>query len=390
MKILYINSVVDFGSTGKIVRELSTIKEVESLIVYGRKNAKDVTNTYKVSNDLNTFFSMVSIILFNNELTLNKKSTIEVINKIKEYKPDIVHLNNLHGYYINYKLLFDYLNKTNIKLIWTFHDCWPITGYCSYFDLANCDKYKNGCNNCPIGFAYPYSLFKQNIIKHYKIKKDLFTSNKNLTIITPSIWLKNVVKNSYLKDKPVYVINNGIDLSRFNNDVKKNERFTILFVANYWTKTKGRDELEKIIKNVNDDIDVIIVGEYKNPPKYIKERCTLIKRTNNIDELASIYAKAHLFINPTLEEVLGLVNIEALACGTPVIMYNTGGSPETIDDKTGIVVDKYDYKKMAEEINKQYKNYNFNSLDCIERARLFSIDNMKKEYKKIYKKILNK
>lgn len=390
MKILYINSVVDFGSTGKIVRELSTIKEVESLIVYGRKNAKDVTNTYKVSNDLNTFFSMVSIILFNNELTLNKKSTIEVINKIKEYKPDIVHLNNLHGYYINYKLLFDYLNKTNIKLVWTFHDCWPITGYCSYFDLANCDKYKNGCNNCPIGFAYPYSLFKQNIIKHYKIKNDLFTSNKNLTVITPSNWLKNVVKNSYLKDKPVYVINNGIDLSRFNNDVKKNERFTILFVANYWTKTKGRDELEKIIKNVNDDIDVIIVGEYKNPPKYIKERCTLIKRTNNIDELASLYAKAHLFINPTLEEVLGLVNIEALACGTPVIMYNTGGSPETIDDKTGIVVDKYDYKKMAEEINKQYKNYNFNSLDCVERARLFSIDNMKKEYKKIYEKLLNK
>lgn len=387
MKVLYINSVTDFGSTGKIVSDLASISSVDSLIVYGRKESSK-TNSYKISNSLNTIYSMVSTILFNDETLIDKNSTARLIEKIKEFKPDIIHLHNIHGYYLNYDKLFSYLNTTNIKVVWTFHDCWPITGYCPYFDLANCNKYKNGCKNCPIHFSYPYSIFKQNISKHYDLKNKLFNLNKNLTIVTPSKWLSSIVKESYLKDKDIRVINNGIDLSKFKSTKEKNKDFSIVFVANYWTKSKGIDELEKIIKNIDKDIKVTIVGSLK-ATSYLNDRCSLISRTSSVEELVDIYSSSHLFINPTLEENLPTVNIEALACGTPVITYNTGGSPEIIDKKTGKVIDKYDYVSMANEINKEHKNYTYKVDDCVNRSKLFSKEIMQENYLKLYKELLN-
>lgn len=389
MRVLFVNSVVDFGSTGRIVRELSKINNIESLIVYGRGKAKDANNTYKISNSLSTLWSMGSTILFNDETLLNKNSTKQLIEKIEEFKPDIVHLHNIHGYYVNYSELFNYLNSKNINIIWTLHDCWSFTGYCPHFDLVNCDKYKSGCANCPTGFTYPYSLFKQNISKHFSLKEKLFTSNSKLTIVTPSKWLKNKVKESFLKDKDIVTIQNGIDLSSFKPGKKKNKEFTILFVANYWTKTKGKEEIEKIVKNIRKEIKVVIIGEFKNVSNYLKDRCILINRTNDISELISLYSKAHLLINPTLEEVLGLVNIEALACGTPVFTYNTGGSPETIDETSGKIVDKYDYKKMATLINQQFNDYTYKATDCINRSKLFTKEKMLDNYWQLYNKILN-
>lgn len=388
MRVLFVNSVVDFGSTGRIVRDLSTIKDVESLIVYGRGKSKDNSNTFIISNPLNTLYSIGSTILFNDETLLNKRSTKKLINKIEEFKPDIIHLHNIHGYYVNYIELFEYINSKDIKLVWTLHDCWPFTGYCPYFDLANCKKYKDNCDNCSIGFTYPYSLFKQNISKHYNIKKEFFTLNKNLTIITPSKWLEDKVRDSYLKDKNILTIHNGIDLNNFKPHYKKENGFNILFVANYWTKSKGINQLEKIIRNIDDDIKVEIVGDI-NASSYLKNRCTLIKRTTSQEELAKIYSKNHLLINPTLEENLPTVNIESLACGTPIITYNTGGSPEIIDKDTGIVVDKYDFKSLAEIINKQKIKYTFNVDKCVERSKMFSSKVMKENYMKLYNELLN-
>lgn len=386
IKVLFINSVYNFGSTGRIVKDLASIKDLDSLVVYGRKDSDDL-NTYKMSSQISTGISMFSTILFNDETLLNKSDTNKLIDKIKEFNPDIVHLHNIHGYYLNYEKLFNYLNKTDIKVVWTLHDCWALTGYCPYFDLVNCDKYKDGCLNCPIGFTYPYSLFKQNISKHYDLKKSLFTSNNNLTIVTPSKWLEDIVKNSYLKDKKVITINNGIDLSRFKPNKEKNKDFTILFVANYWNKTKGLDEIEKIIKEVDKDIKVIVVGSIK-ASNYLKERCTLISRTNNIDELIDLYSSSHLLINPTLEENFPTVNIEALACGTPIFTYKTGGSPEIIDDKTGKVINKYDYMSMANLINKESNDYSYKVEDCINRSKLFSKENMLDNYDKLYKTLV--
>lgn len=388
MKVLYVNSVGDFGSTGNLVRELSTIKDVEPLIVYGRKDVKNKENTYKLSNDIKTLYSMASIILFNDELLINKSNTKKLIDKIKEFKPDIIHLNNIHGYYLNYVELFEYLNSIDTKVVWTLHDCWALTGYCPYFDLIGCDKYKTECKNCPCNFKYPFSIFKQNITKHFYKKKELFTNNKNLTLVVPSNWSKDRVKESYLKNIKTEVIYNGINIDEFGPVCEKNKNFSIIFVANYWTEAKGQNQLEKIIREINNNIKVIIVGDIK-ASNYLKERCTLINRTENKKELVNLYSQSHLFINPTLEDVFGLVNVEALACGTPVIAYRTGGVPETFDKKTGIVVDRYDYKAMANIINDQYKLYTFNADDCINKAKEFSIENMKNSYNKLYRELTN-
>lgn len=388
MKVLYINSVVDFGSTGNIVRQLSTIDGVEPLIVYGRKNTKNDANTYKISNDIKTLWAMGSTILFNNELILNKGNTKKLIKKIEEFKPDIIHLHNLHGYYVNYKELFEYLNTKNIKIIWTHHDCWPITGYCPHFDLIKCEKYKTHCENCPYGFDYPFSLFKQNLRKHFNIKKELFTNNDNLTIAVTSNWSKKKIKESFLKDENVVVINNGIKLDDFKPICNKDKEFSILFVANYWTKAKGLEDLEPIIKGINKDIKVTIVGKIK-ASKYLNERCVLIDRTDSKQELAKLYSKNHLFVNPTYQDVFGLVNVEALACGTPVITYNTGGCPEILNSKCGLVIEKGNTLEMINAINNLYNNYYFLLGDCINRSNDFSLERMKNSYSKLYKELIN-
>lgn len=388
MKVLYVNSVGDFGSTGNLVRELSTIKDVEPLIVYGRKEVKDKENTYKLSNDIKTLYSMASIILFNDELLIDKSNTRKLIKKIKEFKPDIIHLNNIHGYYLNYVKLFEYLNSIDTKIVWTLHDCWAMTGYCPHFDMIKCDKYKSECNNCPYSFLYPFSIFKQNLTKHFYKKKGLFTNNKNLTLVVPSNWSKDRAKESYLKDIKTEVIYNGINLNDFGVICEKNKKFTILFVANYWTKAKGLDDLEKVIKGIDKNINVVIVGQIK-ASNYLKNRCTLINRTENKKELVKLYSSSYLFVNLSLEDVFGLVNVEALACGTPVIAYKTGGIPETFDNKTGIVVDKNDYESMIDEINKQYHSYTFKKEDCINKAKDFSIENMKNSYNKLYMELTN-
>lgn len=391
MKVLYINSVCDFGSTGRIVRQLSTIDGVEPLIVYGRKKAKEDTNTKSVYSPINTIFSMVNTIIFNSELLNNKINTNRIIKIINDFKPDIIHIHNIHGYYVNYNMLFSYLNKTDIKLIWTFHDCWPITGYCCHFEFEGCEQYKTECVNCKKSLSYPFSLFKQNLNSHYLLKKNLFSNAKNLTIVTPSEWLNNIVKQSFLKNKNSVIINNGILLDKFKPNKNKNEQFTILFVSSIWTNTKGKNDIEKIVKLINKKIKVMIVGDFgRSGSEYLSNRCEMIKRTSNIEELVGYYSSSHIFINPTYEDTFPTVNIESLSCGTPVITYKTGGSPEIVDKKSGIIIPKGNYKIMAETIDREYNQYSFTINDCIERSKMYSQEIMKKKYYSLYKIVLKK
>lgn len=386
MKVLYINSVCDYGSTGRITSYLSCIDSIESLILYGRKKAKK-PNALKITSQFNVALSMLSVILGNNYSFFCKKATLKAIQQIEKFKPDIIHIHNLHGYYIDYEMLFSYINGIDVKVIWTFHDCWPMTGYCCHFEYEDCQKYKDcECDKCIKKFTYPYSIFKQKINEKFKLKKSLFTANKNLTIVTPSNWLEKIVKQSFLKNNKIVTINNGIDLKKFKPKDKKNSKFRILFVSNIWTLTKGKEEIEKIIRNIYEEIEVIIIGKIEFH-SYLKSRCVLCGEVEQ-DLLIDYYCSSHLFVNPTLEDTFPTVNIESLACGTPVITYNTGGSPEIIDNKTGIIVKKGDYISMASEINKQFLSYKFNSYDCVERSKKFSVENMKKNYFDLYKKLI--
>lgn len=385
-KVLYINSVCGFGSTGKIVVELSKSSEYDSLVCFGRKKDFTNVNSFQFANFFDNAFGALGTILFDNNLNICTSATKKLIKKIKEYNPDIIHLHNVHGYYVHVEMLFKFLKEYGKPVVWTLHDCWPFTGYCTDAYYVNCEKYKTECKNCDHWFAYPFSLFKQNVTKDFLKKKELFKDMDNLTIVTPSKWLGGIVKFSFLKNKRLEVINNGINLSDFKPSKEKNDKFTALAVSSLWTLDKGLDDMNKLIPLLDKDIEVISVGKYSEKIKYGKT----IPQTGNKQELIDLYSSAHVLIQPTLDDNLPTVNIESIACGTPVITYNTGGSPEIIDEKTGIVVNKGDYKELAKTINEVKNNYTFKIEECIERSKQFSCENMVTKYNKLYESLLGK
>ena len=384
-KILFINTVSGFSSTGKITGELASLPGYETLVCYGRKSDYLNIGAYKFTSFFDNCVAATETILFDNNLNLCKNATKKLINKIKEFNPDIIHLHNLHGYYVNVEELFKFLKEYNKPVIWTLHDCWSFTGYCPHFDMLGCEKYKSECKDCPYGFLYPFSLFKQNVKKDFYKKKELFNSLDNLTIVTPSKWLADRVKESFLKNIKIETIYNGIDY--IEKEYKKDDKFTILAVSSFWTQEKGIDELKKIIPLIDEDINITIVGDLKDRGQ-VFERCNLIKRTNNREELLEKYGKAHVLINPTLQDTFPTVNIEALMCGTPVITYRTGGSPESINSDTGIIVDKSNYKEMAKAINDLKANYYFDNKKIKESAKAFDKKNMLNEYNQLYSELL--
>ena len=392
MKILYINSVYGFGSTGKIVATLASNPNYDSLVCYGRnKNNVDTENSYRFANFLDNSVAALSTIIFDNNLNLCTKATKKLINKIKEDGPDIIHLHNLHGYYLNVELLFNFLKEYKKPVVWTLHDCWPFTGYCMYFDLPECNKFETKCENCPKKLIYPFSIFKQQVFRDFNRKEELFNSLENLTIVTPSEWLKKQVSKSFLKNIKIKVINNGITLpkDKKTSNSRKKGKLSVLAVANYWTEEKGVNELKKIIPLLDKNIQITIVGELKDKDSVFKG-CTLINRTENYSQLEEIYFKNDLFINPTLSDNYPTVNIEALAHGLPIVTYNTGGSPEIIDESTGIVVNKYDYKEFASVINKLCYDNSFVKNNCIERSKLYSLENMIDKYNKLYYGVISR
>ena len=385
-KVLYINSVCGFGSTGRIVADLTKTDDYESLVCFGRKKDFANVNSFQFANFFDNAFGAIRTILFDNNLNICTNATRRLIKKIKEYNPDIIHLHNIHGYYVNVEMLINFLKEYGKPVVWTMHDCWAFTGYCSDAYYVNCEKYQKECKNCEHWFAYPFSIFKQNVTKDFHKKKKLLKDFDNLTIVTPSRWLGGICNLSFLRNKKIVTVNNGIDLNDFKPSKEKNKKFTVLAVASFWTKDKGSEDLNKLVKLLDRDIEVVVVGNGSDKIEGVKS----ISHTNNKAELVDLYSSAHVLINPTLDDNFPSVNIESIACGTPVITYRTGGSPEIIDGKTGVVVDKGNYRAMAEVVNSLYKNYYFRSEDCVERSKRYSKEVMKKEYQKLYESLLSK
>lgn len=379
MRVLQINSVCGVGSTGRIATDIHSMliqKGYESYIAYGRDLPKNCTASIKIGTKLDNYIHVALTRALDKHGFGSIKATRNFIKKVDQLDPDIIHLHNIHGYYINIKVLFDYLKKSGKPVIWTLHDCWSFTGHCAYFDYAGCNKWTTGCHNCPEKSSYPASIFFDNSRVNYQMKKEIFTGVKDLTIVTPSKWLANLVKQSYLKEYPVKVINNGIDLEVFKptqSDFRKKynleNKFIILGVANVWGRRKGFKYFIELSEKIKNDEAIVMVGLSKKQKESLPKNIIGITKTNNVKELAEIYTAADVFVNPTLEEVMGLTNVEALACGTPVITFDTGGSVECINKNTGIIVEKGNInqlKKAIEEIGSKTKLYN--SKICTEIA----------------------
>lgn len=395
MKILLINSVCGVGSTGKICTDIARIakeKGYECKIAFGRGQAKGWDDVYKIESGLGNKLHFLKSKFFDSHGLGSTVATKKFIKFIKEYNPDVIHLHNIHGYYLNYKILFEFLKNYKGKIIWTMHDLWPVTGHCACsFD---CTKWQSGCEKCPLKKDYPSALV-DNSKRNYKLKKQLFTSLNNLTIITPSNWLAGEFRKSFLNKFEIKVINNGIDLSVFNpeeSDFKKNHNLQnkkiILGVSSVWLKRKGFDDFIKLSKLINDDFRIVLVGVSKKQQKNLPENILAIEKTENQKQLAEIYTAADVFVNFTYSDISSMVNMEALACGTPVICYRTGGAVEMLSDDVGVVINQNNVERAWEIIQKLAKTKELSNL-CVNKAQSFDKNKKFKEYIEEYEKAKN-
>ena len=387
MKVVQINATCGTGSTGKIcvsISELLSQKNTENYIFYSSGNSNyplSVKYADKLSIKIQAFTSRI----LGNYGFEAKSITKKLIKELKKIKPDVIYIHNIHAHNCNLEMLFNYIKENNIKCYWTFHDCWAFTAYCPNFDMVGCEKWKTGCFNCPQ--RKPFSWFFDNSKYLYNKKKSVI-KGVDLTIITPSKWLASLVKESFFKDFPVKVINNGIDLSVFkpteSNFKEKyglKNKYIVLGVAFGWGKRKGLDVFIELANRLNKEkYKIVLVGTNDATDKLLPKNIISIHRTASQKELAEIYTAADVFANPTREEALGLVNIESLACGTPVVTFNTGGSPECIDETCGAAVPKNDVTAMQNEIVRICETKPYSKQLCIKKAETFDKNKKFKEY----------
>ena len=379
MKIVQINSSLN-GSTGMIARDISDyldFKSIDNLLFYTQGTSsisKYINYSSKEEIKLN---ALKSRILGNYGFNSNK-ATKKLINYLEEYNPDVVHIHNIHGHDVNLETLVNYLNKKNKKVIWTMHDCWLYTGYCPYYTYARCDKWKEECKECKL--RKRYSWFRDLSTRNYYRKKKILENKSNITFVTPSKWLASEAKKSFLKDNKIEVIPNGIDLNLFKpveTDLKKKlnleNKKIILCIAMNVSERKGFNDILEVSKILNDDYKIVMIGLPKEVIQTLPNNIVGFERTESKEQLVEFYSMADCFLNPTHEDNYPTVNIEAIACGTPVVAYNVGGASEVINTSTGLSVKENDIEGLKDSINiicnKDYKD----------ACRKYALENASKE-----------
>lgn len=396
MKVLLINSVCGIGSTGRICTDLALALESqghEAKIAYGRNGNSpnyDEQKTIRIGTSFDVRVHGVETRLFDKHGFGSLKATNNFLKEIDKYSPDIIHMHNLHGYYINVESLFKYIKEKQIPVVWTLHDCWAFTGHCTHFDRVSCEKWKSGCYKCEQKSLYPTSILdcsKSNYVR----KKKAFCGVDNMILTTPSKWMKSFIEMSFLRNYAVKIVPNGIDTTVFKK-VKSNirrafnisEKYIVLGVSSGWPETKRLAHFVRLSHDLGDDYKVVVIGISEEQRKELPKNMIGLLKTTNVQELVGWYSEASVFLNPTVEDNYPTVNLEAQACGTPVITYRTGGSPETITPGYGIILEKDDYNGLVDATIRLCKegkpNISSNIKDRIECAN---------DYIKIYEEILS-
>ena len=355
MNVAEICTNVMSGSVGKIVRDLYDgirTKGDSCKIFYGRGKIPVGYDAIRIDNKFEVYVNVISARIFDNDGLFAIFATKKLIKELEKYNPDVVHIHCLHGYYINYPMLFRYLRDKNKKVIWTMHDCWAYTGHCTYNTFSKCDKWKTECKRCPQKKAYPKSVIFDNSHLNFKMKMKYFSilNDEQMCIISPSNWLAEEIRKTFLRKYSIKTIHNGITRNFCNdkNSYRQKDKI-ILGVANIWDKRKGLDDFKELALVIPKDYRIIIVGANEKQIQELKEyrNITAIKRTSSVEELISLYRSATVLFNPTYEDNYPTVNIEAIACGLPVVTYQTGGSPELIEEcNSGIVINHKDYDSL--------------------------------------------
>jgi glycosyltransferase involved in cell wall biosynthesis len=397
LKILQISTVCGSGSVGRITVDIyHTLEQSgdEGLIAYGRRTAPDGVRAYRFGSDLSMGIHVLSTFFRGEHGFASGRQTERLIRKIREWDPDVIHLHNIHGFVLQVEMLFQYLKQAGKPVVWTLHDCWPYTGHCAFYDYNGCQGWKTGCHNCgEYRKTYPYALFKNNTVQNYERKKAAFTGVPDLTIVTPSRWLREEVKKSFLKDYPVQVIPNGIDRTQFRpvesglrNREELKEKFLILGVANVWERRKGLNFFLELAKRLPDDMQIILIGLDRKQLKTLPQNVIGLARTSSVQELAAYYSAADVFVNATLEDNFPTTNLEALACGTPVITFDTGGSPESLDETCGRVVPKGDLDALEQAVLQEQAHPKKHT-DCLKKAEEYKKYDRFREYVELYHRL---
>lgn len=394
--LLQINTNVGWNSTGRIAEEIGRAAIERgwlSTIAYGRNMdgaPSSASKLIKVGTKSDAIMHGIHTRLTDRHGLSSKKATTDLIKRIEEVSPDIIQLHNIHGYYLNYPLLFSYLSRTGIPVVWTLHDCWPFTGHCAYFDMADCRKWLNGCSKCPLTSMYPASLCIDNSEKNYQLKKQCFTSLDNVHIVAVSKWLKKVVEKSFLEKFPVDVIYNGIDLPDIQSNKVKREPL-VLGAASKWDPRKGLDTFIALREKLPNEIRMVLIGLSASQIRSLPANIEGVARINERNALNDWYRRAAVFINPSLSETLSITNLEAQACGTPVITFNSGGMRETITPQTGVLVKPGDIDGLAKAVNRIIsKDLILNPTDCYRHIEEnFNKANNFRTYIDLYESILS-
>lgn len=398
MKVFQINAV-PYGSTGKIMFSLADVVNEnlgEVLCTSGFAWKKSDREDYFLTSGLiekTMHMFMAKITGYNG--CFSQWATIRLLKKINQFKPDIIHLHNIHGWYVNIPMLFRYLKKhSEIKVVWTFHDCWPITGQCPHFTMVGCEKWKSECNACVQCKTYPKTYVDRSKQMYY-LKKKWFNDVSNMCVVTPSEWLKSIVEQSFLQTYQVKVINNGIDLnvfkpreSEFKKQHKIGDKTMLLGVAYAWDEKKGLDVFLELSKRLPEKYVIVLVGTDEKTDLILPKNIISIHRTQNQNELAEIYTAADLFVNPTKEENYPTVHLEALACGTPVVTFDTGGAAEMLDEKCGVAVRYNDLDMLEKEIIYRCEEKHFLKDECVKQSKKFDEKERYKEYLDLYRSLL--
>lgn len=350
MRVLMINSVCGIRSTGRICTDIAAELEKDGhtvKIAYGREAVPEKYEKYaiRIDTDLGNKVSAIHTRLTDKHGFANKNATKKFLEWAERYDPDLLWLHNIHGYYINAQMLFDWIkSRPDMQVKWTLHDCWSFTGHCTYFSAVKCDQWKTHCKNCPQTKEYPTSYWIDNCSKNFECKKAAFTGVSNMTLITPSRWLSDLVKQSFLREYPIEVCNNTIDTNAFKPMPSNfRERFglqgqkIILGVASIWDERKGLADYLKLAEMMEEGYTVVLVGLTDKQRKRLPSNVIGVGRTNSTKELAEIYTASDVFVNLTYEDNYPTVNLEAKACGTTIITYETGGSPESAGEKAIVI-----------------------------------------------------
>lgn len=397
-KLLQINTVVNSGSVGRIAEQLGSTminQGWESYIAYGRGIGQSRSNILRIGKSSDIIIHGAVTRLLDRHGLGSATATRKFIKDIERLSPDIIHLHNIHGYYINYPVLFDFLKHYGAPVVWTLHDCWAFTGHCSHFTAAGCYKWRSQCGACRQKRLYPESFLLDRSSDNYNDKKQSFQGCDNLHIVVVSDWLGSMVKQSFLADYPMHRIYNGVDLDIFKpvrlKQYSSAPRPYVLGIANVWSKSKGLEDFIRLRKILADNIAIVLIGLSKRQIRELPDGIIGIPRTESIHELAGFYNGASVYINTSIEETLGMTSIEAQACGTPAIVYNSTACPETVSTSTGFIIAPHDMNAVNEAIKQVVSNPKLITENQCRHFVASKFDNVRalNEYSTLYYKLLN-